>query len=280
MVVGLYGSSIVDAVTATPERYRLALLPTFLPQAATLMVLAWLVSLPVSRWPRAYRYVAPGVLGLATAVLALDSRVYEQVRFHLNGFFLRVAVQPDALRVTGVPLSHVLLFLGAAAAFVAADIAAGAWFISRRAAPRRTWRIALALLLLGGAERVYGSALTYLAGPAVFAASTVVPQVPVRMRTIFRKVFGTRTVDQFAGNESLRLPVGVPATEFEFARKPDVLLVIGESLPADHFAAETMPRLWQRVEQGGARFTRAYSGACSTSYSLFSLLYGLQPQKL
>jgi hypothetical protein len=280
LILALYGSSISQAVAAMPERYRLALLPTFLPQALTIALLAWLVSLPFSWTPRAYRYVAPGVMALATAVLALDSRVYEQVHFHLNGFFLRVALQPDALRVTGVPIAHVVAFLAGALGFVALDVALGARFISRFASPRRTWAIALALLLLGATERVYGNALNYVAGPAVFAASTVVPQVPVRMRTIFRKVFGKRAVDQFAGQDTMRLPVGVPADQFRMTQKPDVLLVIGESLPADHFSPKTMPNLWRRAEQGGARFTNAYSGACSTSYSLFSLLYGLQPQKL
>jgi membrane-anchored protein YejM (alkaline phosphatase superfamily) len=280
LILALYGSSIAEAVQATPERYRLPLLPTFLLQAALIGALAWVVTLPLALRPRLYRFAAPAVVALVASVLAVDSRVYQQVHFHLNGFFLRVAVQPDALRVTGVPLSQVVLVLVGAAAFVAADTLAGAWFVRRFAAPRRAWGLALALLLLGAAERVYGSGLTYVAGPAVFAASTVVPQVPVRMRTFYRRIFGERVVDQFAGQESLRLPVGVPSNEFRFTRKPDVLLVIGESLPADHFDAKTMPRLWRRVEEGGARFTRAYSGACSTTYSMFSLLYGLQPQKL
>jgi hypothetical protein len=40
-----------------------------------------------------------------------------------------------------------------------------------------------------------------------------------------------------------------------------------------------MPKLWRRAEQG-ARFERHYSGASSTNYTLFTLMYGLQAQKL
>jgi uncharacterized protein len=278
--LALYGSSIAEAVRATPPAYRLPLWPTFLPQAAVIATIGWLVAVPLSPWPRVYRFAAPGVMGLLTVLTILDSRVYDAVGFHLNGFFLRVLVQPDALRVTGVPITHVFLFVAGAAVIVAAETFAGAWFLRRFAIDRRAWALALVLLLAGAAERVYGQGLMYLGGPAVFAASTVLPQVPVRMRSFYRKLFGYRAVDQFAGQESMRLPTGVPPGDVKLARKPDILLVVAESLPADHFDAKTMPKLWARAEAGGAVFTRNYSGACSTSYSLFSLLYGVQPQKM
>jgi membrane-anchored protein YejM (alkaline phosphatase superfamily) len=40
-----------------------------------------------------------------------------------------------------------------------------------------------------------------------------------------------------------------------------------------------MPNLWRRAA-GGALFPRHYAGASSTNYTLFSLVYGLQAQKL
>jgi uncharacterized protein len=280
VVLALYASSIWDAVQGTPEKYRLALSPTFVPQAAVVALVAWLATLPFSRWSRGYRYLAPAVTGLVVVIAAIDSRVYEAVGFHLNGFFLRVLVQPDALRVTGVPYSHVALFVAIGVAVIVGEAFAGAWFLDRFGSARRTWPLVLAILIAGAGERVYGAALTYLGGPAVFAASTVVPQVPVRMRKFYARVFGKRVVDQFAGKESLRLPNGIPPSSVEFTRRPDVLLIVGESLPADHFDEKTMPNLYRRAKAGGAIFTRNYSGACSTSYSLFSIFYGLQPHKL
>jgi uncharacterized protein len=278
--LALYAASIANAVAATPPAYRLPLWPTFLPQAAVIATIGWLAAVPLSRWPRLYRFAAPGTIGLLTALAVLDSRVYDAVGFHLNGFFLRVLVQPDALRVTGVPIAHAVIFVVGAVLLVAAEALAGDWFVRRFAVPRRAWALAFVVLLGGAAERVYGQGLMYLGGPAVFAASTVLPQVPVRMRSIYRKLFGARVVDQFAGQESLRLPTGVPPEEVKFARTPDILLVVAESLPAPHFDEKTMPKLWARAAAGGAVFTRNYSGACSTSYSLFSLLYGVQPQKM
>jgi len=280
LVIALYAGPIADALGAMPPAYRWPVLPVYLPQAALVSLVAWLLALPLSRWPRAYRYAAPALVALVFAVVVVDSRVYEQVRFHLNGFFLTVLVQPQALRVTGVPTAHVALVVAGALLFVALEAWAGARFLRRFASARRSWTWALALLLLAAGERVYASGLTYLGGQSVYAAATTLPHVHVTMVGTYRKLFGKRVVDQFAGQESLRLPAAIGAEEIRFTRKPDVLLVVAESLPHDHLNPTTMPRLWRRIDEGGARFTRNYSGSSSTNFSLFSIIYGLQPQKL
>jgi hypothetical protein len=280
LVIALYAGPLAEALRAMPPAYRLPVAPVYLPQAALIALLAWLLALPLSRWPRLYRLAAPAVVALVFALVVLDSRVYDQVRFHLNGFFLSVLVQPQALRVTGVPTAQVALVILGAVAFVAVEAWAGAWFIRRFASGRRAWTWAVALFLLAAAERVYASGLTYLGGQSVHAAATTLPHVHVTMVGTYRKLFGKRVVDQFAGQESLRLPAAVRPEEIRFTRRPDVLLVVAESLPHDHLNATTMPNLWRRAQEGGALFTRNYSGSCSTNFSLFSIIYGLQPQKL
>lgn len=280
LFLALYATSIAAAVRNAPAAYRLPVWPTFLPQAAVLALAAFLVALPFSLRPRAYRFAAPAVLGLATSLLALDSRIFGAVGFHMNGFFVRVLFQPFALKETGVTSGDVAMFVAAGIGFIALDVALGAWFIRRFATGRRSWAIALAILLAAAAERVYGAGLVYLGGPAMFAASGVMPlQVPVRMNTIYSRLFGKRAVDQFAGQESLRLPAGIAPEEIRFTRRPDVLFVIAESLPATHLAPDVMPNLWRRAGSG-TRFTRHYAGSVATHYTLFSLLYGLQAHKL
>ncbi len=174
-----------------------------------------------------------------------------------------------------------LIFLAVISAFVAADVALGAWFIRRFPSTRRAWRLALGLALLSTGERIYGALLVHWGGPSIFAASTVLPlQPPVRMGTIARRVFGARFSDPFQGSAaSKRLPAGIAPEEIRLTRKQDVLFMVTESLPADHLSERTMPNLWRRSE-GGARFEAHYSGASSTNYTLFTLMYGLQAQKL
>ena len=279
--LALYAPSIQEAVRATPVQVRAWLWPTFLPQALLLALLAFALALPFSLWPRAYRLAAPGVAGLVAAGLAVDAKVFQSIGYHLNGFFFRLMLQPHALREAGVPVSDVALFAGGALVFLALEVLAGAWFIRRFASARRVWAPALLLLALCAAERVYGAVLTYFGGPAIFAASGTLPlQIPLRMQKLSRQVFGPRQNDPFEGaGASKRLPAGVDPREIRFTRTPDVLFVAAESLPADHLDARTMPGLWRRAE-GGALFARHYAGASSTNYTLFSLVYGLQAQKL
>jgi membrane-anchored protein YejM (alkaline phosphatase superfamily) len=279
--LALYAQGMKAAVAGTPEGYRLALWPTFVPQAALLALIAFLLALPLS-WSRAYRFAAPGAAAFVTGALALDANIFQSVGFHLNGFFFRVLLQPNALREAGVPLSDVLRFLGGVALFAALDVWLGARFIRRFASQRRAWTVALAIALLSTAERVYGATLVFFGGPAIFAASTVLPlQVPVRMNTIAARVFGKkRPDDPFSGaGASKRLPAGITPAEIRIERRPDVLFLVAESLPALHLDASTMPRLLARAGEG-ALFTDHYAGASSTNYTLFSLMYGLQAQKL
>ena len=156
----------------------------------------------------------------------------------------------------GRPGPDVALFLAVAAAFVAVDVAAGAWFIRRFAvaggAPGRSRSRSRSS---PPRERIYGATLTYFGGPAIFAASTVLPlQPPVRMSTIARRVFGKRAqADPFAGHRAPRSgsPPASRRRRSGSTRTPDVLFVVAESLPADHLDARTMPNLWRA--RGGRR---------------------------
>jgi hypothetical protein len=278
----LFAPGIAAAIRATPEHYRVFLWPTFLPQATLLAFVGWVLALPFSLSPRAYRHAAPAATALVTSLVAIDARIYHSVGFHLNGFFFRVLMQPNALAEAGVPVRNVVFVVALATAFIAVEAVAGAWFIRRFRSRRRTWTVALALVLLSVAERSYGATLTYFGGPAIFAASMVLPlQPPVRMGHIARSVFGARAqADPFAGaSASKRLPANVAPEAIRLARTPDILFIVTESLPFDHLDARTMPNLWRR-SAAGARFDRHYAGASSTNYTLFSLMYGQQAQKL
>jgi membrane-anchored protein YejM (alkaline phosphatase superfamily) len=283
--VALYAPPIAAAVQATPPAWRAWLWPTFVPQAALLSLLGWLLALPLAPLPRVYRFAAPGLVGLATAAVALDSRIYASLGYHLNGLFLEIVFQPGALREAGVPLSDMALFVGAAVAFVALDVWLGAIFL-RRFEPGerpRTWAWALAVLAIAAGERVYGAAMVHFAGSSFFAASTVLPlQVPVRMEGAMRRLFGEGQGDPITGWRGAgdaRVPEGIDPAAMQLARRPDVLFLVAESLPAEHLDARTMPNLWRRAA-AGARFPNHYSGSNNTEYGIFSLLYGLDARKL
>ncbi len=281
----LFAGPIQQAVRGVPPGYAAATLPTFPIQAAVLALALWVVALPLSLWPRAYRWAFPLLTGLATVLLALDARTYASVGFHINGFFLRVAMQPGALAETGIPRSDVIGFAAQGAAFLLAEVAVGRWFLGRFASDRRTWALALSLLLLGAAERAYVASLAFFGGPGVFATGQVLPlQVPVRMSNVWVKLTGRQALSSplkgVAGESAIKLPPGVPPAEIKFTRKPDVVLALTESTRADYLTREIMPRLLARAEREGAVFERHYALSSSTYFTVFGLIFGLQAHKL
>jgi len=279
----LYARPIAAAVASAPGSWQAWLWPTFPPQALLLGVVIWLVTLPLSAWPRAYVWAAPAMTALATFLAALDARIYGSLGYHMNAFFFSLIAQPGALREAGVPVSDLFVFGGLGAAFAVGDVLAGRAFVVRvGAASRRSWPWALAVALLATGERFYGGALAHFGGPAFFAASTVLPlQIPVRIGAIMQRLVGQARADPFAGadNRARKLPPGVAPSEIRFTTRPDVLVLVAESFPFDNFSEQATPNLWRRAASG-ARFPNHYSGASTTEFAIFSIVYGLQAQKL
>lgn len=168
---------------------------------------------------------------------------------HLNGFFLRVLLQPTGLTEIGLSRSALLLVGVVGGVLIVVDGLIGARLMAIMPAGRRAYPLALAIVLLSAAERLYGQALDHLAGAAVFAASGVIPfQGPLRFRALGIALFGKKE-DPFAGADGQRQPSGVVPEALLFSRRPDVLFAVAESLPHDHFDSQTFPRLWRRTEE-------------------------------
>lgn len=285
LLVWLFAGSAAAALRGVPEGYRMALWPAFPTQAAVLALAAFVLGLPFYAWRRGYRFVAPLVTGLVTLFLAIDARVYATIGFHVNGLFLRVAMQPNALRETGIPTSDVVWLAAIGVGWLAFEVLAGGWFVRRFAAPRRAWALALVVLGLGVAERVYNASVTFFGGPAVMAAGQVFPlQVPVRMTNIWEKITGRPALASplrgVSGESALRLPPGLSKEEVRFTRKPDVVFILLESAREDYLRPDVMPHVLARAEAGGTVFDRHYTLAPTTYFAVFGLLFGMDAHKL
>jgi membrane-anchored protein YejM (alkaline phosphatase superfamily) len=280
--LGFFAGALLSAVERLAPSLRPLVLAGGVVQALFLGLLTFLVTLPLALLGRRYVPAVAGVAALAVALLGVDSLVLSSLGFHINGLVLAVALQPRALAETGLSSSEVLLAAAAAAAVLGLDAWAGVRFMRRRHGPRRVLRAVLALTALCAGERLLSAYLIFSHGGAVQHAATTLPlQAPVRMNTLLTSLTGHPPA---AG---LRLGVspeaGVPAATIDpasvrFTRRPDILVILVESLRDDFFREDVMPNLWRRAA-GGTRFLLHHSAASSTDYSLFSLFFGLEAQR-
>jgi uncharacterized protein len=272
----LYAPSLGPALESVPPGFRASMWPALVVEAMTLALVSFALALPLSPWGRAYRLAAPFATGLATAALAVDARLFGTVGFHVNGFFFKVLAQPAALRETGVSSAEVARMALQAAAWIAAETLVGALVLPRLAGRRPAWRWAALLLLLGAAERTYVASLTFFGGQAVFAAGQVFPlQVPVRMNDFWSRLTGRPTLGNplraVSRASAGKLPPGVDPAAVHFERRPDVLLLVLESLREDYLRPDNMPRLLARAATQGTIFERHQTSAPTTASRVWAL---------
>nr|WP_238539814.1 sulfatase-like hydrolase/transferase [Corallococcus macrosporus] len=278
-----FGGALRVAVERLAPGLRPLLLAGSFAQALFLGLVAFVGTLPLAfLLGHRYRFALPLLTAVGGVLLGLDALVLDSLGFHINGLVLAVALQPHALAETGLSRSEMALLAAAMVSTLTLDAAAGIWFLRRGFGPRRVARTVVLLTALCTAERLVSASLVFAHGGAVQHATTTLPlQAPVRMNTFLSRVTGK------APASGLRLGVspeaGVPAASIDpgsvrFTRRPDIVVVLVESLRDDFFTPDVMPHMWRRAQRG-TRFLRHHSAASSTDYSLFSMFFGLEAQR-
>lgn len=277
-----FGAPLLDSVGRLASTLRPVLLVGGVIQALFLGLLTFVATLPLVLLGRRYALALPVFVALGVALLGVDALVLSSLGFHINGLVLAVALQPRALAETGLA-PHELALLGTATLGVLAlDVWAGVHFLRRVPRPRHLARLLVILVVVAAVERLTSAWLVFAHGGAVLHAATTLPlQPPVRMNTLLMRLTNRPPAS------GLRLGVspeaGVPASTIDpasvrFTRRPDIVLILVESLRDDFFRPDVMPHLWRRAEHG-TRFLHHHSAASSTDFSLFSLFFGLEAQR-
>ena len=284
LILLLYSESIAVALDGIPLRYQAPLLVLYGMEAAVIVGLVYVAALPFSVAPRLFRFATPLLGAMMIVVLAIDSRLYASVGFHINGFFFKVVRQPGMLAEVGLGALELTALSGACAAWVALSLWIGVRFVHEFARSRGVIAGLAVLFALEVGDRLAVATLNFWGGPAVFAAGQVLPlQVRFTMNHLLSQWTGRPMVrdplDHAARSSSAHLRPGASPDEVHLASRPDVIIALIESTRSDFLDSHTMPNLWRRSETG-ARFLRHYTAATATHYSVFSLFFSLQPQKL
>ncbi len=270
-------------------------LPAFFAHAALLSSCAMLAAVPalglallalVVPSPRALAAVAALLWTAFLFLLYVDTVVYGLFRYHLNGMVWNVLTTPGAEDAVAIDAwTWQRAAIGAAFVFVL-EFWAFARFAAPAAAavtgtrPRRALRwVGAALLavvvvekgLYAWADLTRERSVTALAGMFPLYQRLTVEKTASR---VFGMEMAARPeVDLGGGGILLQYPIDPPRVPPSGPR-PNVLLVVVDSLRADMLAPETMPRV-SEFAQRARTFENHLSGGNATRYGVFSIVYGI-----
>lgn len=229
---------------------------------------------------RAGRWLAASLWSLLVLYVAIDARLYALMGLHVNADTFGNVLQPGAMYTLGISPVEVV---GVIACF-GAIAAAGAWLLRRPLVPGRLLRLSLVFLLLDAVFSVGAMVAQFhgvkpLLGLDVAMPLAWVPRYDEALSAYFGHGPMATDDDLQFPPAPIRPPHELTATEWptESDRRPDVLLVVFESLRPDALAH--MPVL-ARLAEEGVRAEHHYSAGNCSSLGVFSLLTGLDPSYL
>jgi membrane-anchored protein YejM (alkaline phosphatase superfamily) len=231
-------------------------------------------------------------LAAATAhfVVLIDHTLYGLFQFHINLLVLNVISNIEGIRSLGVETSEYLIYAVVFAVIFVVELALLRVLLNRLSA--RPFRLAALHLVaqtavLAVVLRLLPSAFEDGEHPDFYAAMLTLPWMDA---TFLQRPngthFGIAFLDDLGSAAVAAAPSGAPArasflkypkrplTFREGTSRPDLLIIVVDSLRYDALTPEVMPN----VHELGARattFTRHYSGGNSTRFGIFSLFYGL-----
>lgn len=226
---------------------------------------------------------AVGLTGMTQALLYADHLIRDMYGFHINGFVIDLVFTPGGIAALGAGWTTQLTAAAIVSLLIAAQAAAYAWAMRRRApeaaAARNPWRWALlALVLLGTGERVayaYSAASNYQ--PILFASEHYPLYQPLTFRKLAKRLGIAANAEEA---QSLRVKEGslayplAPLQVVPPAAPLNIVWLVAESLRFDMLDPKIMPRLWA-FSNDALRLEKHFSGGNLTQMGVFSMFYGL-----
>jgi membrane-anchored protein YejM (alkaline phosphatase superfamily) len=239
----------------------------------------------VLRSARALGIVQASVWTLFQVLLYADTRIWRLFRYHFNGMVWNVITTPgsedavDLGRGTWTFVAALGIVL-----FAASWLAWSRWLLPSGdfdAPPRRrlAWGGSLALFALVLFEKGLYAWSDLARDRTVTAVARVFPlyqrlTLERLAESVFHLKLEERTrVDLSGASRLLRYPIEKPRVDPKGPR-PNILVVVIDSLRADMLAEETMPRMTAFAARA-RRFENHLSGGNATRFGIFSLLYGI-----
>lgn len=243
-----------------------------------LIAVMWLVKPLALRWQLALTLLTSSVLLL---LVRIDAMIHAMYNFHINNFVLNLIFTPGGISSLGTQGSSFLsLFLLIGSLL---SIQGFTLWLSLQRLPGQPWprarglALGLWLLCFTAQGLVYGSSDVVRHAPVLEAARAWPLFQRIRFRSLAASLGVERSHDSQLqvdlADSALQYPLA-PVTFSTPAQKPNIIVLVAESLRWDQLDPQLMPNTWRFGEQH-LRFDNHYSSGNGTREGLFGLFYGL-----
>jgi hypothetical protein len=218
--------------------------------------------------------------------LFIDARVYDLFRYHFNGWVWTVITTQGGIADNielgeGFVMTACVVILGTAVAMYSFQRWRTARLLKQAGAPRRLrygWIIvALVVVPLVTEKSIYAAA-NFLHDREITATAQLVPlYVRFTVNKLLHKKLGLKAPHYVRLDHDKQLLLNYPLARPKVnpdGPRPNILVLVVESLRADMLSPEVMPFTWE-FAKGGRRFLDHASGGSATRYGTFTLIYGL-----
>ncbi|MCC6407980.1 MAG: sulfatase-like hydrolase/transferase [Planctomycetes bacterium] len=233
---------------------------------------------------RAFAWVQACAWATVLFLLYADTRIYSLFRYHFNGMVWNLLTTPGGEDAFQLGPSELVLPLAAVVVWVAVELLLLARFRGDAIRPgalrfRPGWLAAGLCVPIVLVDKAIYARADLVRDREITVFARVFPYyAPITIKKVARTWFGVKLderpkVDVGSSSRILTYPLARP-TFAPDAPRPNVLVVVVDSLRADALDPTRMPNL-TRFAEGGRVFADHLSGGNATRFGIFSLLYGL-----
>ncbi len=237
-----------------------------------------------------FRLILYLLTGSFLTYLYIEKLVFNQFKFHVNSFVLRILKQPDAAQVLGIgPLEIVLMILAVlAGSFVSLGIhtlicrsSLSDRFSIRLSGKLRKIGLILLIFLVFTVDKTVYAWYLYTKNTAIYLLANDVPlYIPSQMGTFFEDLGFKAPKSDKPSLKILKSRVNYPLTPYQSTvndknKLPNIILLMSDALRPDMIDPEIMPATYRFSKDRAINFHRHYSGSNGTTQSLFTMFYGL-----
>jgi len=234
------------------------------------------------------RWLLIACCALSIPLLVIDFLVFQQFKFHINSFVLKVMLQPNIFEALNLGWREgltalLVLGVGLAAAVALWHSTGMAWMQPLRRGVSGPWRklgLCLLIFLATLGDKTFFAWQLFQANTEIYLVGRRVPlYIPVQMSRNFEKLGFVQP--ETAGpvkahhSQTVRYPLQpVPFPEAQPAY-PNIFLLISEKMRHDIINPEVTPRIQNHVRCCFTKFQNHYSASNASAGGLFGMFYSL-----